>query len=456
MNMYDRDSHDQELSPSGSAAMRGSTISTSAQWPQLRLRRWGSWVGIAALFSLVVAVVLAVFAQPARAQEVPGAITSLSTTASHVGQWDQVDFDCTWAVPDGSSPGDTFTLQLPPALRWYGSTQFALKAPDGQVVATATVGGSGAVVFTLTDYVALHPVNLHGTCAFSTQYTVETTGGDVTVAFKVSSQVIPVTIRTSQPCVTNCVPDRTTSTKGMWWLDSAQTHTRSVLRAPAATGASNDVVITDTPGPGQQLDCSSIEATIGKTLDSSGNVTAPRDDATHPPVIACTGTEATVTWTGVPAGEYTEVRVDGVIVDPALAEYDNSGTVVINGHQTPVQAVVRRSDASGTGVGASATTTAPPASTTTTTAPSSTTTTAPPTSTTTTAPSSTTTTAAPASTASTTAPGSVAVTGTKPTSSTGLAFTGTDLVGPALLGLGASILGVLLIWTARRRRSAEE
>jgi surface antigen len=39
----------------------------------------------------------------ASAAVIPAAITSVSTSQSQVGQWDQVVFDCTWKVPNRRS-----------------------------------------------------------------------------------------------------------------------------------------------------------------------------------------------------------------------------------------------------------------------------------------------------------------------------------------------------------------
>jgi LPXTG-motif cell wall-anchored protein len=316
----------------------------------------------------------------ASADEIPGAITSITSTSSKVGQWEQAEFSCTWAVPDGSKPGDTFTLQLPEELKWSGSKTFDLRAPDGSVVAKAVVTDSGLVTFTLTDYVATHPINVHGTCAFTTQYIAATDGGTVELEFQVNDEVLTVPVETQGPCPSGCPTDRTEPHKWMWWADADQTVTQSQIMAPATTTDDATVVITDTPGPGLALDCTSVETAVGKNLDDKGLITAPRDDAAYPAKVACTPDQVTVTWTGLPKGEYTELRVKATVTDPTRASYANQGTISIAGEESPVAAETKRTDASGTGVG---TTPAP-----TTTSPSSTTTTSP-TSTTTTTSSST-------------------------------------------------------------------
>ncbi|GAA2157814.1 hypothetical protein GCM10009845_01880 [Pedococcus bigeumensis] len=420
----------------------------------------------------------------ARAAAIDGAITSITTTATSTAQGNRVDFACTWAVPDGSSPGDTFSLGLPPQLRWFGSADFDLAAPDGQPVAHAHADASGAVVFTLTGYVLTHPVDLHGTCHFSTQYTARTTDETVHLDFTVGDEVVRVDLPTVGSCTADCAVDRTEPSKYMWWDDAAQTTTQSVVRAPATTSETTDVIITDTPGPGLALDCATLRATIGKVLDAHGDVTSPRDDARYVPDVSCTTQGLAVTWSDVPAGEYAELWVHADVTDPSLAAYGNDGSVVMDGRTMPVHDTVRHSAAGGDGEGTpspstttSATSTAPTTSTST--APTTSTSTAPTTSTST-AP----TTGTSSSTSSTTSPSTTATgtgtvtapdttdtstihathttggstgTGTAAgalamTDDTTLAFTGIDtlqLAGAAAVLLGS---GVLLTGLGRRGR----
>lgn len=164
------------------------------------IRLPGARRGLGALAAvLVVACAALLGAGTARADTIDGAITSITTTATSTAQWARVDLGCTWAVPDGSAPGDTFTLQLPPQLRWFGSTDFALTAPDGEAVAHAHADATGLVVFTLTDYALTHPADLHGSCRFSTQYVARTTDETVHLEFEVGDEVIRVDLGTSGP-----------------------------------------------------------------------------------------------------------------------------------------------------------------------------------------------------------------------------------------------------------------
>ena len=298
-------------------------------------------------------LLISCFVPPAGAATISGAITSISTTKKTVGQWDEITFDCTWAVPNGSRAGDTFTLQLPSQLRWQGPLDFALTDPAGHVVATAHANAAGLVVFTLTSFVTTHPYNLHGTCNFTTQYTaVQTKPGPETLVFTVGAETITVPIEDTGPCISACGPV-TTARKDMWWTNTSQTTLQALIRTPATTQPTNTIEITDTPGPGIQLDCTTARGEVGKQLDALGRLVAPFDSGMYPASISCTGSSATAKWTGLPAGEHAEFWVQATVVDPALATFRNNGLVVMNGYPTPVWATLIHSTASGSGNGTS-------------------------------------------------------------------------------------------------------
>ncbi len=101
---------------------------------------------------------------PAQAEEIDGAITSL-TTAGEAVAGEPFTVNAEWSVPDYSQPGDTFTLQLPEQLVAL-TRAFEVKSDDGQTVANVTVE-NGLVTATLTDYVTQHPINIKGTLSFS-------------------------------------------------------------------------------------------------------------------------------------------------------------------------------------------------------------------------------------------------------------------------------------------------
>ena len=417
------------------------------------------WIVTSCLVALLAMVALLATAGPSRADVIPDAITSISTTATHVDEGDQVTFTCEWAVPDGSSPGDTFDLTLPEQLKWVGSRTFDLRAPDRSVVATAVVDDSGHVIFTLGDYVASHTRDVHGTCTFVTLYSTEGTGEQVDLEFQTGSEVIRVPVGTDEPCTSNCTGTRDDAGKDMWWLDAAQTTTRSVVWTPATTADSTTVTITDIPAPGLALDCDTVEPHIGRQLSAQGKLTAPYDDDALPATVTCTPDRLVVQWSSAPAGEYAEVRVNAVVTRAAQDTYANAAVVSFDGTDTAVDSTVIRTDASGTGSGQ-----VPPSTTTSTTSTSSTT------STTSTSPTSSTTSTTSSPTPTSPTPTRHVVTDyaaptqgpsltASPTVATGggdagaLAYTGSDLLGIAAVAVLFLTFGAGLLVAARPRGS---
>ncbi|GAA4081915.1 hypothetical protein GCM10023066_12410 [Nocardioides kongjuensis] len=378
---------------------------------------------------------------PASAATIPDGITSMTTTASQVEQWDEVDFTCTWAVPDYSQPGDTFTLKLPAQLRWFGAAAFDLRDPDGTVVATALADASGLVTFTLSGYASDHPTNLHGACAFSTQYVEQTTTEQVDLQFDVGSSVIHAPISTTDPCTDGCGPDPAATKKYSWWHNAEQSIVRSVITAPAMTAATSDVTVTDTPGPGLALDCATVAVKVGTVRGTRGFLSAPFTN--NPATITCTAQQLTVTLTGLAVGEIFEVWVDAHVIDPSRGAYTNQGTVTINGAEEPVTATERTSSASGTGQGSAATPTATPTPTPT------------PTSTATPAPTPTLAPSTPAGSITTTDQASAAPVpkGGEVAGSSTLPNTGSPL-SPALILFAVALLGAGGVLVARSQRQA--
>ncbi|WP_420180125.1 Ig-like domain-containing protein [Paenarthrobacter sp. TA1.8] len=316
---------------------------------------------VTALLAAVMAVLgLGLTALPATAANIPEAEITISTESVVTKQWDQVDVKCEWSVPDKSQPGDTFSLRLPAELRWFGDTTFDLKNPAGRTVATAAANSAGLVVFTLTDFVSSHPLNVGGKCSFTTQYALELTGGGTEeLNFVVGDSVVRVPV-TTEPCTENCTPGVPTSAgKSMWWADPAQTKLESIFYMPPMAFESNDVVVTDIPAAGMEIDCSQVTPRVGKIVSAAGNIVEPFDDEQYPATIECTPQSLTVSWQGLPEGEHVELFVVTTVTDSSLDVYENNGTVNVSGEQHPVGAETRRSVASGTGDGTVDTTPTP-------------------------------------------------------------------------------------------------
>ncbi|WP_179014357.1 Ig-like domain-containing protein [Paenarthrobacter ureafaciens] len=290
-------------------------------------------------------------AQPAAAANIPGASVSISTDSVVTSQWDQVDVTCEWSVPDHSRPGDTFELKLPQELRWFGTTSFDLDNPEGETVATAVADDSGLVVFTLTDFVATHPLNVGGTCNFTTQYS-EVPGNEEgeQLEFTIGDRVVRVPV-TVNPCVTDCTPVPETAGKAMWWADAGQTRLESIIYMPPMPSFTNNVMVKDTPSAGMEIDCDDVTPRVGRTVNANGNITDPMETDIYPATIECTPQELTATWTGLPKGERVELFVVAQVTDATLDAYTNTGTVTIDGIENTVGAETRRTSAGGTGDG---------------------------------------------------------------------------------------------------------
>ena len=316
----------------------------------------------ALLLGLLSAVGLAA---PAQADVIDNAITGITLqTTGDLHDNSVVNFACTWAVPPGSQPGDTFTMQLPPELAWSGATTFSLTAPDGVTpVAEAEVSNTGLVTFTLTDYMLTH-TSASGHCHFTTRY--QATGpGEHELSFDVGSDVIRVPVTEGSECQTNC--GTKVAKKLGWWIDKAtQDRMQFAIRAPATQGAStNTVTFTDDPGPGYDLDCQSLRSVVSPTTSSDGAVTAPfigayvaantppfaGGQALPAPSVTCTTTGLTVSWTSVPEAMYSEVRIQALVTDPSLTEYVNSGVVTMNGVDNEVGTTIKHDKPGGGGQG---------------------------------------------------------------------------------------------------------
>lgn len=317
---------------------------------------------LAALLAVVMtALGLAWSALPANAAAIPDAVVTLSTNSVVVDQWDQVDLTCEWSVPDNSQPGDTFDLKLPAELRWFGAASFDLNNADGETVATAVANDAGKVVFTLTDFVSTHPLNVGGTCNFSTQYSaVPGTDEPTELTFNVGSTVVRVPVEVDGPCTTDCGPVLPTSAgKSMWWADADQTQLESIFYMPPMPLDSNEVIVTDTPAAGMEIDCDQITPRVGKVVSSSGNIIEPMDNGQYPASVDCSSEALTVSWTGLPKGEFVELFVVTKVTDKDLDVYRNSGTVTIAGEETPVGAETKRTSSGGTGDGTATPTPSP-------------------------------------------------------------------------------------------------
>ena len=264
----------------------------------------------------------------ARADTIAGAITSITTTSTDTAQWDRVDFACTWAVPDGSSPGDTFGLQLPPELRWFGSTDFDLEDPDGQAVARAHADDDGSVVFTLTDYVLHPPDRPARDLSLLDPVRRRDHRRDRPPRLRGRRRGRAGRRRHVRPVHRGlrCRPHRTQQVHVVA-RHRADRHPVGDPRSRHDVGPQRrDHHRRTRPRPGPRLRHAHGDHRQGSRRRRDRHRSPRR--RTVRAEISCTTQAVSVTWSDVPAGEYTELWVRADVVDPYLATYANAGSVV--------------------------------------------------------------------------------------------------------------------------------
>lgn len=335
-------------------ALRG-TRAAKSPWPK-RI--------IASLVAVLLSLTgLAALAAPANAAEIPGAITSVKTDKSSYGYSERLRLDFTWAVPDGSTPGDTFSLQLPDALNAASLARFTLAAADGSPVATAAWNGK-TVVFTLTDYVASHR-SVAGSGFLTAQWdhsVVTETGGPVVLTFGTSVTTVEIAPKptpkptdpgTSQP---STPPTQRGLWKGAGWADGSYEGTRDpkdninwLVELPGnPTGYTGPIDIVDQIGPGSAIDCATIRITTRGSL-AGGTPTTAVDPYRY--TVDCAGASLHIVLDRIAPNEFIDVRYQGTITDQSLGNYSNAVTVTAPGQTWTKTQTIKRTAAGGVGGG---------------------------------------------------------------------------------------------------------
>lgn len=318
---------------------------------------------LAALLLMVTG--LGALAAPASAAELPGAITSVTTNKTSYGYDENVRLDFTWAVPDGSVAGDTFTLPLPDALRAASLARFTLADADGTPIATAAWSGK-TIVFTLTDYAATHR-GVAGSGFVTVQWdhsVVTETGGPVVL--KVGSSVTTVEIapkpapKPTNPGTSTPAPTPTPTQRGLGksggWADGAYEGTRDAadnidwdVRLPGnPIGFTGPVDVVDRIGAGSVIDCATLRVSTRPGL-ASGTPTAPVDASRY--TVTCTGSTLHLVLDRISPDEFIDLRYQGTITDQSAGTYSNAVTVTAPGQTWSRTTAIRRTAAGGIGAG---------------------------------------------------------------------------------------------------------
>jgi len=322
---------------------------------------------IARLIAALIAALLALAgaltgATAARAADIPGAITAVTTDKTSYGYSERLTLGFTWAVPDGSRPGDTFSLALPDELAAASLARFSLNAPDGTPVATAAWSGK-SVVFTLTDYVAAHDA-VSGSGHLTVQWdhsTVTQTGGPVVLRFGSSVTTVEIAPKPDPtPCTTNCGPAPTRTERGLWkgssWADGAYEGTRDTadninwtVELPGnPTGYAGPIDVVDRVGAGSVIDCATVRVT---TRPSLAGGTPAVQLSPYRYTLDCRDDGLHLVLDAIGASEFVDLAYKGTITDQSAGRYSNDVTVTMPGSTVTRTATIKRMDAGGVGGG---------------------------------------------------------------------------------------------------------
>lgn len=339
----------------------------STRTSSARIGQATSGLGVLALAAAIAGTPVAV------AGTISSAITSVNVAEESAAAGAAVTVKATWAVPDGSRAGDTFTLTLPQMLVADSLNGISrdLAAPDGQIVARYTVRGQ-VVTFTLTEFAETH-IGVHGTATFGVRLNRSLQPGENTpVVFEVNGVTWP---SIDQIDITGPGPGAdysSTATKWQNWVRVGDDPRGGILWAitgpavPAALVSQGTYEIADTPGAGQRIDCDSLTVWTGAT-NLNGSIPAPSFVPASRYEKQCSGETASVSIRpeDADAGKVFMLQGRSVITDSARSEYRNSGVVTLWGKAAiPVSSVLTVT-AGGDGEGRVTPTTSPAEPTTT-------------------------------------------------------------------------------------------
>lgn len=285
------------------------------------------------------------------AATVPSAITDVAIRQDTTTAGSAMTLDVRWRVPDGTRGGDTFTLTLPPELSALDGTSFDLADGGGAVVATAVVRDRD-VLFTVTDY-AQHHIGVHGSAFFTVQLSRSLQPGPHDLVFRAAGLVFRDVIQVRPQ------PDddySTSATKWARWIPAgtpgipAPDRIHWAITGPRVAGLA-PVTFTDTPGPGQAIDCASLTMWSG-TANISGELVGKTFVPTnHYTVLECGVAKAVVRLTprSSDVGRIFMLMGMSRLTDDKLAQYTNSGSVAIGNGAIPVLTVLPGAGGQGTG-----------------------------------------------------------------------------------------------------------
>ena len=282
----------------------------------------------------------ALLVPPAQAAEIDGITPTITVDTESVDYWDRFEVGVTFAVPDGASAGDTFSLTLSDELRML-TAPVDLRAPDGSLVATVVADGP-TLTYTFTDYVDDHS-NVTTRLSFWAEVNRDRVRQGETVSVDVTVNNTPVDgPDVSVPAGPGEGTDPEAAYKWMSWTDTTVQDrlTWGIVLTPRAEDVTT-LTVTDTPGAGATVRCPAEGGTVNVYVGPDREAFTAADRVT-PTTTVCAGDRLTVTLTGDPAveaGDFVEVRGQ-LDVQDAAQSYSNSAQVVVDDAPAIVDEVV--------------------------------------------------------------------------------------------------------------------
>jgi LPXTG-motif cell wall-anchored protein len=257
------------------------------------------------LASLVTGAALSVAAVVANAAVIANPVTSITTSPTNPKLTDPVRTDVAWCVPDSATAGDTFTIALPPELTQL-PRGFALRDPNGVVVANATIQGTPATAtFTFNDYVDTH-INVCGHAFFESRLSSSVSAGNsYTLRYVVNGTTNFDQVITVAPGGTTT--GRDTSHKGAFFGDPTDECREAATDCIAwyvesPIGPFQSVTINDNATADVTFDCAKLTVTLW-SVDANGNISQSFSPASQGATVqpTCSATGFSVVVNNVPA-----------------------------------------------------------------------------------------------------------------------------------------------------------
>lgn len=313
--------------------------------------RAGGLVGLLGL--LLTLLIGAVPANAAPSYQTQGVVTGVDFVAESTQSGSRAQISADWKLADDPTPPAGFVLALPPELQ--GRTDsFPVLDDEGVEMGRCSVTATEIRCDLDADYLAANPRDIGGSVTF--WVTVKTEVSETTeVSYDFGEVEATTTITPAPgPCSRDCDFVGRASYKWGAYDTAKDTISWGVVVAAPPTGMAGGerVVVTDRPGPDQEIISARLLRTSTVGENGQGK-TRPIDYRTVPTrEYTISGDRAVVTFTA-DEGYFYEVRYTTRPTDGAESdEYTNAADVAIEGKKTTtVHTRVENQGGSGSGSG---------------------------------------------------------------------------------------------------------